>query len=203
MERRNHFVPASYPAGNLRAGLVVCLSGKSPPRLRGRLFRPSPLCRRIRGVGNPFSAGITWESLRGSLCYAVDIPQGTAPPEGMVLEGLRQVYGRLDEDLFWLAARAVQIVDWDRTHQFCSRCGNPTVLRQTERSRECPKCGQIHFPRLAPAVIVCVERETRFSSPGPAILPPAFSAFWPVSSNRARRWRKRWPGRSRRKAASW
>ncbi len=74
------------------------------------------------------------------------------------MEGLRQVYGRLDEDLFWLAARAIQIVDWDRTHQFCSRCGTPTVQRETERSKECPKCGQIHFPRLAPAVIVLIER---------------------------------------------
>ena len=34
----------------------------------------------------------------------------------------------------------------------------PTVQRETERSKECPKCGQIHFPRLAPAVIVLVER---------------------------------------------
>ena len=91
-------------------------------------------------------------------CYAVELADGIKLPEGLALEGLRQVYGRVDEDLFWLAARAVQIVDWDRTHQFCSRCGNPTVSRQTERSKECTQCGQIHFPRLAPAVIVLVER---------------------------------------------
>ena len=100
-------------------------------------------------------------SLNDSSCYAVELAEGTSLPQGMTLEGLRQVYGRLDEDLFWLAARAIQIVDWDRTHQFCSRCGNPTVLRQTERSRECTRCGQIHFPRLAPAIIVLVERGTQ------------------------------------------
>jgi NAD+ diphosphatase len=88
----------------------------------------------------------------------LELAEGLSLPEGMALEGLRQVYERLDEDLFWLAARAIQIVDWDRTHQFCSRCGAPTVQRETERSKECPKCGQIHFPRLAPAVIVLVER---------------------------------------------
>jgi len=91
-------------------------------------------------------------------CYAAELGEGLSLPKGLALEGLRQVYGRLDEDLFWLAARAVQIVDWDRTHQFCSRCGAPTVQRETERSKECPQCGQIHFPRLAPAVIVLVER---------------------------------------------
>ncbi len=96
--------------------------------------------------------------LDGHSCYAVDLPEGTVAPEGMAFEGLRKVYGRLDEDLFWLAARAVQVAEWDRTHCFCGRCGIPLRLRETERAKECPQCGLLHFPRLAPAVIVLVER---------------------------------------------
>jgi len=76
----------------------------------------------------------------------------------MRVEGLRQIYGRLDEGLFWIAARAAQIVDWDRTHLFCSRCGTPLQARKTEWAKECPSCGQLHFPRLAPAIIVLIER---------------------------------------------
>ena len=76
----------------------------------------------------------------------------------MTFEGLRQVYGRLDEDLFWIAARAVQIVDWDRTHRFCGHCGVPMELQEIERAKKCPKCGLLHFPRLAPAIIVAIER---------------------------------------------
>ena len=91
-------------------------------------------------------------------CYAVEVAEGTIPPAGMTFEGLREVYGRLDEDLFWIAARAVQVVDWDRTHQFCGRCGVPLKTSQTERAKECPQCGLLHFPRLAPAIIVLVER---------------------------------------------
>jgi NAD+ diphosphatase len=91
-------------------------------------------------------------------CYAVEVVEGTIPPAGMTFEGLRQVYGRLDEDLFWIAARAVQIVDWDRSHHFCGRCGAILKTSQTERAKECPKCGLLHFPRLAPAIIVLVER---------------------------------------------
>jgi NAD+ diphosphatase len=91
-------------------------------------------------------------------CYAVELAEGTALPPGMALQGLRQVYGRLDEALFWVATRAVQIVDWDRTHLFCGRCGTPLRTKTTERAKECPKCGQLHFPRLAPAIIVLVER---------------------------------------------
>jgi NAD+ diphosphatase len=91
-------------------------------------------------------------------CYAVEVAEGTIPPEGMVFDGLRQVYGRLDEDLFWIAARAVQIIDWDRTHQYCGRCGVPLKVKTTERAKECPQCGLLLFPRLAPAIIVLVER---------------------------------------------
>jgi NAD+ diphosphatase len=91
-------------------------------------------------------------------CYAVEVAEGTIPPVGMAFEGLRQVYGRLDEDLFWIAARAVQIIDWDRTHQFCGRCGVSLRTKTAERAKECPQCGLLHFPRLAPAIIVLVER---------------------------------------------
>jgi NAD+ diphosphatase len=92
------------------------------------------------------------------LCYAAEVAEGTIPPEGMAFEGLRQIYGRLDEDLFWVAARAVQIIDWDRTHQFCDRCGVPLRTKPDERAKACPQCGLLHFPRLAPAIIVLVER---------------------------------------------
>ncbi len=91
-------------------------------------------------------------------CYAVGLPEGIPSPAGMSFEGLRQVYGRLDEDLFWIAARAVQIVDWDRTHQFCGRCGAQLRIKTSERAKECPQCGLLHFPRLAPAIIVLIER---------------------------------------------
>lgn len=91
-------------------------------------------------------------------CYAVELAEGTPLPPGMALEGLRQIYGRLDEALFWVATRAVQIVDWDRTHLFCGRCATPLRTKRAERAKECPICGQLHFPRLAPAMIVLVER---------------------------------------------
>jgi len=91
-------------------------------------------------------------------CYAVEVVAETIPPAGMTFEGLRQVYGRLDENLFWIAARAVQIIDWDRTHRFCGRCGVELKMKTTERAKECPRCGLLHFPRLAPAIIVLVEQ---------------------------------------------
>jgi NAD+ diphosphatase len=96
--------------------------------------------------------------LAGQHCYTVEVAQEATPPSGMAFQGLRQVYGRCDEDLFWVAGRAVQIVDWDRNHQFCGRCGTRMQLKSTERAKECPQCHLVNFPRLSPAVITLVER---------------------------------------------
>jgi NAD+ diphosphatase len=93
----------------------------------------------------------------GVPCHAVDLAD-EALPEGMGFKDLRQVYGLLEEDLFVLGGRAVQIVEWDRTHQFCGRCGSQTESKEKERAKVCSKCGLHCFPRLSPAIIVAVER---------------------------------------------
>ncbi len=92
-------------------------------------------------------------------CYAAELPDSISAPEGMAFQGLRKVYGRLDENLFWIAGRAIQIIDWDRTHQFCSRCATPTQTQPHERAKKCPNCSLITYPRLAPAVIVQITRQ--------------------------------------------
>lgn len=87
-------------------------------------------------------------------------PTDTLPalPPGMALLGLRSLFSRLPDAHFWLAGRAVQLVDWERTHQFCGQCGAKTHTAPNERAKKCPNCGQTSYPRLSPAVIVRVER---------------------------------------------
>ncbi len=97
-------------------------------------------------------------SLDSRHCYAVEVAEGINPPQGMTFEGLRQIYAGIREDLFSVAGRAIQIIDWDRTNQFCARCGIRTRLHATERAKECPQCGLLQFPRIDPAIIVLVER---------------------------------------------
>jgi NAD+ diphosphatase len=54
-------------------------------------------------------------------------PQGHNCTGWHDLRGLRELYGMLDEDLFVLSGRAIQIVEWDRTHQYCGHCATPTT----------------------------------------------------------------------------
>ncbi len=85
---------------------------------------------------------------------AIDVE---APPEWRWSD-LRSLFGRLATDEYALAGRGLQLIDWDRTHQFCGRCAARTDLRSDERSRQCPACGLIVYPRLAPAVMALVRR---------------------------------------------
>jgi NAD+ diphosphatase len=97
--------------------------------------------------------------LNGQHCYAVEVPETVAPLRGMTFESLRQLYGQINDDHFSIGGRALQIIDWDRTHQFCGRCGSRTTTHHTERAKECPQCGLFHYPRLAPAIIVLIQRD--------------------------------------------
>ena len=57
-----------------------------------------------------------------------------------------------------IAARAFQVVEWDRTHRYCGRCGNPTRDKERERAKQCPVCGYVAYPRISPAMMVLVTR---------------------------------------------
>lgn len=159
MKEENHFISGVVPPGERKERAWWFAFQKNLLLVYER--GPSaevPFLMDFVEMGIPFSAQHYLGELEGRSCYAVDIPDGAPAPEGMTFEGLRKLYGRVDEDLFWLAARAVQIVEWDRTHRFCGRCAAPLILRETERAKECPRCGLLQFPRLAPAVIVLVQR---------------------------------------------
>ncbi len=95
--------------------------------------------------------------LHGRLCVAVDGTDHAAPP-GLDWCELRALYRHIDETLWGIAGRAIQIVGWDRTHRFCGRCGTPTVPGVHERVRRCPNCGLHAYPRVSPAIIVLVTR---------------------------------------------
>jgi NAD+ diphosphatase len=98
----------------------------------------------------------------GETWVAVDVPQGHDPSDGAAID-LFGFHGRVPEAEWLAAGRAVQLVEWARTHRFCGRCGTPTEMVAGERSMRCPACGLSAFPRLAPAMITLVTR----GEPGP------------------------------------
>jgi NAD+ diphosphatase len=72
--------------------------------------------------------------------------------------GLRSWFGVLDDLSLSLAMRAVQVLEWDRTHRFCGACGTPTSIAPGERAKRCPSCKLTVYPRISPAMMVLVQK---------------------------------------------
>jgi NAD+ diphosphatase len=97
--------------------------------------------------------------LRGVDCWAAELAPGAPAPAGTAWEGLRPLFSVLDDDHFALAGRALQLLQWDRDHRFCGRCGTPTEAKREERVRVCPACKLSAYPRVAPAVMALVTKQ--------------------------------------------
>ena len=97
-------------------------------------------------------------TLEGRPCYAAEVTADTPLPTGHEWQGLRPLLGQMAEPLVQVAGRALQIVDWDRNHQFCGRCATP-LEPAADRAKVCPQCGLRSYPRISPAVIMAVRRE--------------------------------------------
>lgn len=92
-------------------------------------------------------------------CYVLEIDAVDQPDPLRYQKGnLYHILGRVDEQLFALAGRASQLLDWERDHQFCGRCGSQMRVDTRERAMRCDPCRLINYPRISPCVIVLITR---------------------------------------------
>ena len=79
--------------------------------------------------------------------------------EGFEFVFLSNVFD-ISEEIYLLAGRATQIIDWDNNHKYCGKCGAETVDSQIERGAKiCPECGFTSFTRISPAIITSIIKE--------------------------------------------
>jgi NAD+ diphosphatase len=148
--------PAHAASGGLwfvfhRSNLLVCGPKNEPliPEAPGADALPLPVTD-VRFVG----------LLGDTACWAARAA-GDQAPEGYRFEGVRGLFNRLSDEMLAVAGRAVQVVEFDRTHHYCGACATPTVIHEGGRSRKCPNCGETAYPRVSPAMMVLIKRDTR------------------------------------------
>lgn len=111
-------------------------------------------------------------------CFAADVSDWS-PDAGQAIEGglfdssvqhhpamaddegfaeLRGVMTLLSPREAELVATAKALLQWHRSHGFCSACGAASELTMGGWQRTCPRCGTHHFPRTDPVVIMLVTR---------------------------------------------
>jgi NAD+ diphosphatase len=96
--------------------------------------------------------------LDGRYCQAGWVEDESSIPEGYIWRGLRSLLPELDETLLGVAARAVQVAEWARTHRFCGACGSGTARLDGERCFKCTNCGHMAYPRISPAMMVLIRK---------------------------------------------
>jgi NAD+ diphosphatase len=147
-------------------GFVAVLSPPAGAQPRTFVFRGSELLLRedfavpaddeLRGLPIDHDAALPVGTLQGQFFRAAMLEREAQPPAGFTFKGLRGLFGRLDEATLAIAARAVQLVEWARTHRFCGACGTAMTRVAGERAMRCG-CGHTAYPRISPAMMVLVK----------------------------------------------
>jgi NAD+ diphosphatase len=97
---------------------------------------------------------------RGNPCYGIKVAVDSDPPPGCRWQSLRGLIASagLGAAEFAVVSCALQVFNWDRSHQYCGQCGSPTVPHSGERARVCEHCEIDYYPRISPCVIMLVTR---------------------------------------------
>ena len=77
--------------------------------------------------------------------------------------GLRTLAREVSNAQATLLSYAQAMAAWHHRYRFCSSCGSATHIDQGGHIRLCSEaqCGETHYPRTDPAIIVLVQREDR------------------------------------------
>lgn len=85
----------------------------------------------------------------------VDLNQDTTLVDATFIS-LRSLYPHIADKQLTQAGRALQVLRWNRDHQYCSRCGQKVSESSTELAKVCKSCGLVSYPRISPAVIMTI-----------------------------------------------
>ena len=148
-----HLMPTALPATALvfafRGERILVGGDEQAPRiLTDSEFAATGLQGRCHYLGE----------YQGVHCVARTLAEDASEVGGLRYAGLRSLFFAIPEPLVAIAARAFQVIEWDRTHRFCGRCGTPTRDKAGERAKECERCGYVAYPRVSPAMMALVTR---------------------------------------------
>ena len=78
--------------------------------------------------------------------------------ENPIDDTIRQL---ISKEICFAVMSAWHLAGWYRDNRFCGRCATPTIHSQKERMLYCPDCGNMIYPKIAPAVIIGVVDRDR------------------------------------------
>ncbi len=107
--------------------------------------------------------------------YCAEINQTQGLSEVFQTIPLRQALSALDDEKFGLSVKAHSVLNWDKNHRFCGRCGGHTEHQTKGFERTCLSCGLSFFPRISPSIIVLIKKgDQLLMARGPHFLPGVY-----------------------------
>ena len=79
---------------------------------------------------------------------------GDCPDDYYTYENATVLRQQTSKNICFAMMTAWHLYQWYRVNRFCGACGEQTVHDGKERMMRCEKCGNMIFPRIAPAVII-------------------------------------------------
>lgn len=74
---------------------------------------------------------------------------------------VRKAFNIITADQISLIGMAFQLLNWNRTTNYCSHCGDKLTLSDIERAKICKGCRTIFYPRINPCIIVSIRKENQ------------------------------------------
>lgn len=99
------------------------------------------------------------QAIQANQVVARTLPDDAEIPDGYQLVPVRQLVSHWTISQFEQTSRAMQLLEWKRNHQFCSRCGHKAIQQNAnEYCMSCTACGYSQYPRINPCVIVAITK---------------------------------------------
>ena len=145
-----------------REDIAVCFSGNRVLLARGENGKCT--LPRVEQVGAWDENWQHWQGERlryGFRLHGVNyfLWMGTAgdcPEDGYGYEPVRMLRQSVAREICYCIMTAWHLYNWYRVNRYCGSCATPTLHDGRERMLRCPNCGNMIFPRIAPAVITAV-----------------------------------------------
>lgn len=131
-------------------GSLLCWPGPKLPHTKDA--EPPPgiiLSGEVMDIGGPHGLG-------GQPCRAA---VAASKPGGWLALSLLEVHEAFGQEVYLLAAKAVQLAYWRQNSQFCPVCGKALAPHHTATAMACGGCGKMMFPKPTAAVLVLVEKK--------------------------------------------
>jgi NAD+ diphosphatase len=131
---------------------------------------------RASDFGNPRDALLVgeWQGIR---CYAADLDKLPENISGELMP-VRSLFSLVSAEAVSLTGRAIQLLDWQKNHRYCGKCGTPTTVKAGQFAMLCPACGLVAYPRISPAVMVLISRgDELLLARSPRFRPGIYSAL--------------------------